>query len=296
MDNRKSSTERSRKIALGVLVGTIVVVAVIGLTASGVGPVDSGMPTASAGASVGVEVALPIGRFLPQSLPATASAVDVPILMYHYVDEEPPDAGPYSAGLTVKTEDFAAQMEYMRENGYHTVDLGEIFLAMAGERELPPRAVALTFDDGGVDNYTRAFPILKQHGFKATFFVITESVGRLGQMDWSMLREMALAGMAIGSHTVSHPDLTDLEPTDLMAELVDSRGAIGKEIGVVPYALSYPAGAYDAAVIEAARAAGYRVAVTTNKGEEGNPTGVFEMKRRRVHPTTSLEAFARLLR
>jgi peptidoglycan/xylan/chitin deacetylase (PgdA/CDA1 family) len=240
----------------------------------------------------------PVSAMLPSALPADASAVDVPILMYHYVDEEPPPAGPYAADLTVKTENFEAQMVYLFTNDYSTISLADAYLAMAGLKELPPKPVVLTFDDGGADNYEVAFPILKEFGFTATFFIITGPAGRgkEGQMTWDQLREMAAAGMSVQSHTVSHPDLRGVSKARLETELVDSRQAIAAAIGEPSYVLCYPAGAYNARVIEAARAAGYVMAVATDKGSGFEPAGVFELKRRRVGPFTTLAGFERLLR
>jgi peptidoglycan/xylan/chitin deacetylase (PgdA/CDA1 family) len=240
----------------------------------------------------------PVSAVFPSALPAGAVSVDVPILMYHYVDDEPPPAGRYAADLTVKTGDFRVQMGCLAAHAYTTVSLVDVYLAMAGLKELPPKPVVLTFDDGGVDNYEVAFPILQEFGFTATFFVITGPTGRgkEGQMTWDQLREMAAAGMSIQSHTVSHPDLRGVSKARLEAELVDSRQAIAAAIGEPSRVLSYPAGAYNERVIEAVRAAGYVMAVGTDKGSKVDPTGVFNLKRRRVQPFTSLAGFERLLR
>lgn len=228
-------------------------------------------------------------------LPADAKDVYAPVLMYHYVDDEPPPAGPYADGLTVRTPDFVEELEYLAANGFETIGLDDAYLAMAGLRELPAKPVILTFDDGGLDNYTVAFPLLTEYGFKGTFFVITKTVGREGQMDWDQLREMVAAGMAVQSHTVSHPDLTGVSAERLQAELSDSRTAISEATGEVGYALCYPAGSYDDTVIAAARAAGYVVAVATDSGAPLGPDSLFTIKRKRVQPFLPISTFARLV-
>jgi peptidoglycan/xylan/chitin deacetylase (PgdA/CDA1 family) len=176
------------------------------------------------------------------------------------------------------------------------VSLSDVYLAMAGRERLPGKPVVLTFDDGGLDNYTVAFPVLEQHGLTATFFVITGKVGKEGQMDWRQLGEMAARGMSIQSHSVSHPDLRGASAARLKSELVDSRAAIAEALGVPSYALCYPSGDYNTRVIQAARAAGYVMAVTTDHGKEGDPSGVFELHRRRVQAFLPLASFANLLR
>lgn len=228
-------------------------------------------------------------------LPTDAADVAVPVLMYHYVDDEPPPAGPYADGLTVRTPDFVEEMEYLVTNGYETVGLDDVYLALAGLRELPAKPVILTFDDGGLDNYEVAFPLLQKYGLKGTFFVITRTVGEEGSMDWDHLREMVAAGMAVQSHTVSHPDLTRIPAERLQTELADSRDAISEATGEVGYALSYPGGAHNETVIEAARAAGYVMAVTTDGGAALGPESLFEITRKRVQPFLPMATFARLV-
>ncbi len=234
-------------------------------------------------------------RALMEPLPANAAQVMVPVLMYHYVDDEPPPAGPYADGLTVRTPDFVEELEYLAENGYQAVRLSDVYLAMAGLKELPAKSVALTFDDGGLDNYTVAFPLLKQYGFTATFFVITKTVGRDGQMSWEQLQEMVAAGMSVQSHSVSHPDLRGVSDEKLRSELVDSRQAITEAVGELGYAFCYPSGACDERVVEAVRSAGYVMAVVTDKGEVLNPGAIFEIRRGRVQAHMSLGSFAKLV-
>jgi len=234
-------------------------------------------------------------RALMEPLPANAAQVMVPVLMYHYVDDEPPPAGPYADGLTVRTPDFVEELEYLAENGYQAVRLSDVYLAMAGLKELPAKSVALTFDDGGLDNYTVAFPLLKQYGFTATFFVITKTVGRDGQMSWEQLQEMVAAGMSVQSHSVSHPDLRGVSDEKLRSELVDSRQAITEAVGEPGYAFCYPSGACDERVVEAVRSAGYVMAVVTDKGEVLNPGAIFEIRRGRVQAHMSLGSFAKLV-
>jgi peptidoglycan/xylan/chitin deacetylase (PgdA/CDA1 family) len=291
---RRSARRRSRLPALSALVAVVLVVVVMALVASS--PEVDTATTAEAAVGSRFSLAVSTPTRLTSPLPADALKVRVPILMYHYVDDTPPPAGPYADGLTVRTNDFVAEMNYLVEGGYHTVSLADVYLAMAGEKQLPEKPVALTFDDGGLDNYEVAFPLLKEYGLTGTFFVITGSVGKEGQMDWDMLREMASQGMSIQSHTVSHPDLRGVSESRLASELADSRSAIEEVIGEPSYVLAYPSGAYDGQVIEATRAAGYVMAVATDKGKEGDPAGVYEMRRRRVQAFLPLTTFAKLVR
>lgn len=234
-----------------------------------------------------------------QEVPASASAPvpRVPVLAYHYVADVPPPAGPYASGMTVRTADFKAQMRYLAAQGYHTVSLGDLYLARKGLTSLPEKPVVLTFDDGGLDNYWVAFPILRTYGFTATFFVVTGKVGAAGHMDWEDLRTMADAGMSIESHTVSHPaDLRTLDDSRLAQELGTSRKTIAEHLGTFPESLSYPSGHFDQRVIAAAEAAGYLLAVSTDVGTDDGSQADFQIRRIRVVAFESLHDFSAALR
>jgi peptidoglycan/xylan/chitin deacetylase (PgdA/CDA1 family) len=236
-------------------------------------------------------VAAPLERVLPATLPAGASGLEVPILMYHMVDFSPPPAGRWSAGLTVSTAEFVEQMDYLANQGFHPVTLEDIYAAMVGKRALPSKPVAITFDDGNMDNYTVAFPILREHGFAATFFVITGFVGDKLSMTWEDLRVMQAEGMDIQSHTFDHRDLRAVDPQKLQEELSGSRDAIASHLGKVPVVLCYPGGKYDTRAIEAAKAAGYLMAVTTHPGTWLDPASRYEWPRMRVSPGIGLQSF-----
>ena len=229
-------------------------------------------------------------------MPPGAQPFYVPILVYHYVDAAPPIDSPYADDLTIRTHQFEAQMAYLAENGYSTVTLEQIYRAMAGQAQLPPTPVALTFDDGGMDNYTVAFPELEARGFVATFFVITGAVGEQGMMTWDQLRDMQENGMRVGSHTVRHPDLREVDDGRLQIELADSRAAILRELGAAPPALCYPGGKYDSRIVEAAYTGGYLFAVTTRVGTELRPQDVYQWPRVPVTPRESIDEFAASLR
>ncbi|MCE5254754.1 MAG: polysaccharide deacetylase family protein [Actinomycetia bacterium] len=300
----RPAARTSRLPALAALLFVVCVIAGAGLALPG--PSASSGDGSSSGMSAGLAAVFTAGQqggrysraepaALSQPLPEDAVPVEVPVLMYHYVDAEPPPKGPYADGLTVRTPDFVEELDYLTAHGYETVSLADAYLAMAGLRDLPAKPVVLTFDDGGLDNYEVAFPLLKQHGFTATFFVITETVGSQGQMSWDHLREMFAAGMSIQSHSVSHPDLTGVSDERLRSEVSDSRGAIAEITGEPGYVFCYPAGSYDPRVVAAVRAAGYVMAVTTDKGAPLSPDSVFEITRTRVQPFLPMSSFARLV-
>ena len=113
----------------------------------------------------------------------------VPVLNYHQVNNK------YQTVLTMKPENFDEQMKYLHDNDYHSITQEEFDAYMSGDGDLPDRPVMITFDDGYIDNYKEAYPILKKYGFTATIFVITDLVGKPGYLTWPMIQEMAADGV-----------------------------------------------------------------------------------------------------
>jgi len=181
----------------------------------------------------------------PLSPGPLAATLRVPILMYHHVSDAPPLA--YSqVDLTVTSHAFAAQLAYLTGHGYHAVTLVDLFNGLYYGRALPPRPVVLTFDDGYVDNYTDAFPLLRRYHMVGEFNIVTGLVGTtLGvntYVTWPQVEAMAVAGMEMESHTVSHPDLGLLDADRDTYELHFSRAILAGHIHRAVQFMAYPSG------------------------------------------------------
>jgi peptidoglycan/xylan/chitin deacetylase (PgdA/CDA1 family) len=225
----------------------------------------------------------------------TRRRIRVPILMYHYVSVPPPDADEYRLDLSVSPPLFAAHMAWLARNGYTSITLDDLYRALTEGRPLPPRPVILTFDDGYADAYEHAFPILKQYGLTATFFVVTGwlDTRQPGYLTWDQAREMVAAGMSIQSHTRSHHDLTDGCDHDCrIYEILGSVETIAAEIGIRPRFFCYPGGRYDDAVLPMLAQVGIVAAVTTQAGTLHVSDRPLELKRARMRGTTTVDDLA----
>jgi peptidoglycan/xylan/chitin deacetylase (PgdA/CDA1 family) len=223
----------------------------------------------------------------------------IPILMYHYVSVPPADADVYRVDLSVTPGSFRDQMAWLRDNGYTTISLYDLIYALnIGWPPLPDKPVVLTFDDGYVDNYENAFPILREFGHTATFFVLTDVTERAqpGYMTWDMLREMHEAGMDIEVHGREHLSMAGQGHDWLVYHLLGPAEAIEVRLGYRPRFLAYPSGQYDQDVIFTARQIGYWGAVTTVHGMQQNKQRSFELERLRIRGSYSLPVFAALVR
>ncbi|MCL4508181.1 MAG: polysaccharide deacetylase family protein [Chloroflexi bacterium] len=177
----------------------------------------------------------------------------VPILMYHHVG--PPVVHQktmtnfdfrLATDLTVPVEHFAQQLSWLNAHGFHTISLQHLFASLYDSAPLPPHPIVLSFDDGYLDNYTDAFPLLQRYHMVGTFNIISHLPGlMLGTntyMTWSQIQALSAAGMDIESHTVYHVDLGQLSATDALNELTVSRQTIGEHIGHLPQIICYPSG------------------------------------------------------
>jgi peptidoglycan/xylan/chitin deacetylase (PgdA/CDA1 family) len=213
----------------------------------------------------------------------------IPILMYHYVRYVDAGADPLGHGLSVTPENLAAQLAWLQAAGYETVRMDAVAACVRGEGPCPARAVALTFDDGYMDAYTAALPLLQQHGFVATFYVVSGFVGQPGYMGWPEIRALRDAGMEIGAHSVTHPDLTSLGLDDLRAQVAQSGATIAAELGAPVLSFCYPGGRFNDTVAAVARESGFTSATTTNQdGPQDNP---YTLPRLRISGGTDLGGF-----
>lgn len=194
----------------------------------------------------------------------------IPILAYHSLDPRR-----FANKLAISPDLFRKHMHFLKRNRYQGVALEAC--AKSGWREgLFERKVALTFDDGYIDNYREAFPVLKELGFPAAFFVTPEEIGKVGFMTWEMLREMAKTpGIEIGSHALEHKPLSDIPESEAWTSLVGSKRVLEDKLGREIKTISYPCGSFNEKILEMARGAGYSCGCAASHVHErkfvGNP-------------------------
>jgi len=213
----------------------------------------------------------------------------IPILMYHYVRYVDRAADPLGFSLSVTPEQFAAQLDWLKAAGYETVRMDQAAACMRGAGACPARAVVLTFDDGYMDAYTTALPLLQQRGFVGTFYIVSGFVGQPGYMGWAELGALRDAGMEIGAHTISHPDLTTLGLDELRAQVSQSGAALASALGVPVVSFCYPGGKFNDTVRAVAGESGFTSATTTI--QDGPQSDVYTLPRLRISGDLTQQGF-----
>jgi peptidoglycan/xylan/chitin deacetylase (PgdA/CDA1 family) len=206
-------------------------------------------------------------------------ATAVPILMYHVVGD--PRAGAPYPELYVSERDFAAQMRWLARHGYQAVTQRTVWDHWERGRPLPAKPVVVSFDDGYRSVATAAFPHLQAQHWPGVLNLTVKNLRISGGLSPFKVRRLLAADWELGSHTLTHPDLTGLDDRALNREVSHSRAVLRARFGVPVDFFCYPAGRYDARVVAAVRRAGYLGATTTLEGL-ADPHAPYELERIRV--------------
>jgi peptidoglycan/xylan/chitin deacetylase (PgdA/CDA1 family) len=211
-----------------------------------------------------------------------AQAARIPVIMYHDIIAK---RGPKSVWFDCTASQFAAQMDYLKEQGANPISLLQLHKHLARGEALPDNAIVLTFDDNYQGFYDNAYPILKERSWPAAMFVHTNYVGDQTsdhpKMTWETLKQLDKEGLVtIASHTMSHPDdITKLSSEQQEQELAGSKQALELKLGhTVPY-FAYPDGKQDETTRELTRKVGYTMAFTIDNGPVEESPGILQLNR-----------------
>lgn len=203
-------------------------------------------------------------------------AVGVPVLNYHRVDSG------IRHSLVVPPEEFKKQMQYLHDEGYHTITLDELYEYVTKGTQLPDKPVLITFDDGYIDNYQYAMPILKEYNMKATLFMITGSIGENRFVNLEQLKEMQANGIDIQSHTVNHKDLRNMPLQQVRDELISSKAVLEDRMKHPVRYIAYPGGFANKDIDTIAEESGYRMAFNVKAGNVEPGQDLFNLPRQAV--------------
>lgn len=252
-------------------VGLAAAVCLLGVAACG-----AEEKTADAGAApVSVSAKTPAGEAaINREGVKLVPAEGVSVLMYHMIGDIPDN------GAVLTEANFRAQLELIRQNGFHPITMQELYAYVTEGAPLPEKPVCITFDDGYADNFSLVYPLMKEYGYPWTVFVITGDVGKPGRMTWDELREMAESrAVTIASHTATHPHLAEISAEEARADILAAQQALREKLGIENRWLAFPYGSYDADVIDIAKSLGIQMVVTSDSGRVHTGDNPYTLRR-----------------
>jgi peptidoglycan/xylan/chitin deacetylase (PgdA/CDA1 family) len=211
--------------------------------------------------------------FLLITLVPSFVCAQLPVMIFHA-----------HTGLGYSTVRFTESMDFLKDNGYHTVTPDQLLDWMEFREPLPLRPILLTVDDNYIKVYTEMYPLLQERGQFMVNFTTTDYVGvdsGNDHADWVELQEMEDTGvMTNESHTESHRNLADLSPTVQHAEIFESMAALNADLeNKNCQYIAYPYGGYDDNVLIECNLAGYRAGFSTIGGMNYPDTNIYEIRR-----------------
>jgi peptidoglycan/xylan/chitin deacetylase (PgdA/CDA1 family) len=216
--------------------------------------------------------------------------VEIPILLYHHV-EHSPDSTIYSIDIQL----FESQMELLSQLGYRTITHMQLRQAIYEGALLPPKPILITFDDGHVDNYINAFPIMQTYGLTGTIYIVANRLDSDGFLSVDQLNDMINATWEVGSHSMTHADLVTLQPEELRVEILDSRLLLEDRLGVEVRSFAFPYGSFNEEIIGKIQNYGYRTGMGVGKINSHTASTIYYLSRHDVHGYLTMEDFRSLL-
>ncbi len=219
----------------------------------------------------------------PPQIPLTGFCIQVPVLMYHHIENLAQAAREHHEQLTVDSAIFDQQMKYLVDQGYKFISVETLVNAIRNKQTIPGKSIAVTLDDGYDDAYEYAFPIAKKYGVLLNLMIPTGLMENAGYLQWSQIQTMVSSGQAkVYNHTWSHASLPS-DPIDkVISEVTTAQNQLEQRFGIIPKILIYPYGNYNGSVTTVIQQLGYVAAISTENGTTHCESTIFDLHRTRV--------------
>ncbi|MEP7379246.1 MAG: polysaccharide deacetylase family protein [Chloroflexota bacterium] len=231
---------------------------------------------------------LSIGSVQPTLAASGSFELHVPVLYYHRIRCYPvgvPSKGDYTCPAA-----FQAQMTALVSHGWKTITIDRLADLMHQHNCPPRRTLVVSFDDGSLDNYEVAAPILESLGMRGSFLVNPGRVGQPNRMSFDQMRDLLARGHAIGNHRLTHLSLPNQPPETLYAEIEGAQQLLQQNIGFRPRTFAYPYGRYGKKgpqVMDQVRASGFELAFTVVRGARESSNAPLLSRRLRTSTQTT---------
>jgi peptidoglycan/xylan/chitin deacetylase (PgdA/CDA1 family) len=223
------------------------------------------------------------------------------VLMYHRI--LPRGMAAHGAELSIDSELFRQQLSLLDRWGYTTITFHDYHLILEGQLNYPRKPVIITFDDGYLDTYENAYPVLEEYGMRAVVSVVADRAITTNTWDRchgknetllmndQQILELHEAGFEIASHSLTHQDLTSLSADRAWEEISRSRMLLEILLNSPVYTFSYPFGLHNRRVRMMVKDAGYQFACGVSSGPAVFGRDPYDFRRIKIQDRHGLPEF-----
>ncbi|WP_420151407.1 polysaccharide deacetylase family protein [Spirosoma sp.] len=238
-----------------------------GSTSDSTSSADSATTGATAKENTAAATSVPDPTSIPASKIADAATIlarpQVPVLCYHQVRDWRATDSKSAKDYIIPVAAFKEQMQMLADSGYHSILPDQLYAYLTTGAPLPSKPFMLTFDDGDLDQYEVAAPVLEKHGFKGSFFIMTVAIGRRGKqpyMDKTQIKDLADRGHTIGCHTWDHHNVKKYQGDDWKIQLEEPKAKLEAITGKPVRYFAYPFGLWNKQALPELQKRGYLAA------------------------------------
>lgn len=219
---------------------------------------------------------------------------EIRILMYHRVT---PEKNLPDMQITVPVQNFIDQMQWLKLDGWKVISLSDAIEQLQQKQLVESKQIVITFDDGFLDNFTQAYPILRAFDYRATIFLVSSRIGKDPDFltPWQ-IQAMHKNGIEFGAHTLTHPDLHRISGNQAWKEIYQSRSELEKMLKIPIRTFAYPSGRFNQIHQAIVRYAGYDAALTVAPGGVRPGDDLFSLQRTEIASKDSLSDFKNKLK
>ncbi|WAC39830.1 polysaccharide deacetylase family protein [Pedobacter sp. SL55] len=211
--------------------------------------------------------------------PADAATIlakkEVPVLCYHQIREWTASDGKRAKDDIISPTKFKEHVKMLADSGYHSILPDQLYDYLAYGKPLPEKPIMFTFDDTDLDQFTVAYPTLKQYGFKGLYFIMTVAIGKKGRiayMNAQQIKELADQGNVIASHTYDHKNFAKFTDEDWKTQIDEPTQKLERITGKKVEYFAYPYGVYKASLLPKLKEHGFKAAfILSTKRDENYP-------------------------
>ncbi len=200
---------------------------------------------------------------------------EVPVLCYHQIREWLPSDGKRAKDDIISPAKFKEHVKMLADSGYQSILPDQLYDYLVYGKKLPEKPIMFTFDDTDLDQYTVAYPTLKQYGFKGVYFIMTVSIGKKGRiayMNAQQIKELSDQGNVIASHTYDHKNFAKFNEEDWKTQIDEPTQKLEKITGKKVEYFAYPYGVYKSSSLPKLKEHGFKAAfILSTKRDENYP-------------------------